>query len=246
MIITRIFKKLKQRVNFYSELTKFKKQSESFKTRFSLKKEDHFPCMNDNTASTGFDRHYVYHTAWAVHFLFNNKIEQHTDISSTLYLSGTASSFCKVHFYDYRPAKLELPNLSCKKADLTDLHFKSNSIESLSCMHTVEHVGLGRYGDPFDYDGDLKAMKELARVLAFGGNLLFVVPIGSKPRIQFNAHRIYTKEQIIDFFEKEEGLKLKEFTLIPENEKDGGLIKNPSTKLLDSQSYGCGCFVFTK
>jgi hypothetical protein len=112
-------------------------------------------------------------------------------------------------------------------------------------MHTVEHVGLGRYGDPFDYDGDLKAIHELARVLAVGGNLLFVIPLGKEARIQFNAHRIYKKEQVIAYFEKE-GLKLKEFTLIPENEKDGGLVVDPDKTVLNNQKYGCGCFVFTK
>ena len=49
-------------------------------------------------------------------------------------------------------------------------------------MHVIEHIGLGRYGDKFDYDGDLKAIKELKRVLAVGGNLLFVVPIGKEAK----------------------------------------------------------------
>jgi len=110
-------------------------------------------------------------------------------------------------------------------------------------MHTVEHVGLGRYGDQLDPDGDLKAIKELVRVLASGGNLFFVVPIGRKPKIMFNAHRIYTTEQILQYFPQ---LELKEFTLIPEASKDGGLVVNPSKNLLAKQKYGCGCFLFTK
>jgi hypothetical protein len=57
-------------------------------------------------------------------------------------------------------------------------------------MHVIEHIGLGRYGEALDPDGDLKAIRELVRVLAAGGNLLVVVPVG-RPRIQFNAHRIY-------------------------------------------------------
>ena len=83
-------------------------------------------------------------------------------------------------------------------ADLTQLHFESESIESLSCLHTVEHIGLGRYGDPIDYDGDLKAIRELKRVVVKGGSILFVVPVG-KPKIIFNAHRIYSYEQIINY-----------------------------------------------
>ena len=79
--------------------------------------------------------------------------------------------------------------MSSGYADLANLPFEINSVQSLSCMHTVEHVGLGRYGDPIDPDGDLKAIKEIKRVLAVNGNLLFVVPIG-KPKIVYNAHRI--------------------------------------------------------
>jgi len=45
-------------------------------------------------------------------------------------------------------------------------------------MNVVEHVGLGRYGEPLDPEGDIKAMRELRRVLAPGGSLLFVVPVG--------------------------------------------------------------------
>jgi hypothetical protein len=109
-------------------------------------------------------------------------------------------------------------------------------------MHVVEHVGLGRYGDPLDYDGDLKAISELKRVLAEGGDLLFVVPIG-KPKIMFNAHRIYSYDQIIGYFSE---FKLIEFALIPDDPNDGGLINNASKDMADKQEYGCGCFHFRR
>jgi len=109
-------------------------------------------------------------------------------------------------------------------------------------MHTVEHVGLGRYDDKLDPDGDLKAMQELIRVLSFGGNLLFVVPVG-KPRIIFNAHRIFSYSQICEYFKE---LEMKEFTLIPDNALDTGMIENASREVADLQSYGCGCFWFQK
>ena len=51
------------------------------------------------------------------------------------------------------------------------------------------------YLSPIDPEGDLKAVKELSRVVTKGGSLLFVVPVG-KPRIQFNAHRIYSYKKI--------------------------------------------------
>lgn len=109
-------------------------------------------------------------------------------------------------------------------------------------MHTVEHIGLGRYGDPIDYDGDLKAISELKRVLAIDGNLLFVVPIG-KPIIKFNAHRIYSLKQVLSYFKE---LQLLEFSLIPDNALETGIIKNASEEICDQQVYACGCFWFKK
>lgn len=213
--------------------------------RFSLKYKDRYPCLNDVTSNTSFDRHYVYHPAWVARIIKRNQPKIHIDISSSLHFCSMLSAFVPVEFYDYRPANLVLSNLKTAHADLLNLTFENNSIKSLSCMHVVEHIGLGRYGDPLDYDGDLKAMKELARVLSIGGSLLFVVPVGNKPIIYFNAHRIYTKEQIITTF-NELGLHLEEFSLIPENELDGGLISDPHQSLLKKQKYACGCFYFKK
>lgn len=163
----------------------------SFKNkRFSIKYSDFYPCIKDKTIKTSFDTHYVYHTAWAARKLKEIQPEKHTDISSSLYFSGIVSAFVPVDFYDYRPAELKLSNLTSKHADLTKLQFTTNSINSLSCMHTIEHIGLGRYGDPIDPQADITAIKELVRVLKPGGSLLFVTPVG-KPKIEFNAHRIY-------------------------------------------------------
>jgi SAM-dependent methyltransferase len=109
-------------------------------------------------------------------------------------------------------------------------------------MHTVEHVGLGRYGDPMDYDGDLKAIAELKRVVKPGGSLLFVTPVG-KPIIAYNAHRIYSFEQVQEYFE---GFELKEFSLIPDDHAVGGLIINADPAMVAQQHYACGCFWFVK
>ena len=209
--------------------------------RFHLSFNDLMPIIEEATAETGFDRHYIYHPAWAARILAVNKPQFHVDISSSLSFSILVSAFIPVHFYDYRPAPLALSGLICGRADLLKLPFNDNELHSLSCMHVVEHVGLGRYGDKLDYDGDLKAILELKRVLAPGGTLLFVAPIG-KPKIMFNAHRIYSYDQIMDYFKD---LELKEFALIP-RPSDGNLLINPSKELVDDQDYGCGCFWFTK
>ena len=232
----------------YKKLKSLKKEYNQFsalageKPRFAISWEDNYPCLYDKTSTTGFDRHYVFHPAWAARIIKKTNPEFHVDISSTLYFCSLVSAFVPVKFYDYRPADLKLSGLESNSADLTALHFESNSIASLSCMHTIEHIGLGRYGDSIDYNGDLKAIAELKRVLAPNGNLLFVVPIG-KAKIMFNAHRIYSYEQVLSYFSAYE---LLDFSLIPDDEKDGGLLGNATRAMADAQTYGCGCFWFKK
>ena len=236
-----ILKKINKRKQFFL----FKQFISSGDGSFEVNWKNRFIILNENTSKTEFDRHYIYHPAWAARILSRIKPTVHYDISSFLSFSTILSAFIPVKFYDYRPAALSLSNLDSNHADLTQLNFDDNSIPSLSCMHTVEHIGLGRYGDEIDFFGDFKAMKELARVLAPNGNLLFVTPVGKKNIIQFNAHRIYEKDFVIKRFE-DFGLKLVEFSLIPELAEDGGLVIDPSPKLLNQQSYACGCFWFTK
>jgi len=216
------------------------------KARFKMDWSDNFLFFSDATNTTEMDhweRDYMYHLSWASRILAKTKPHVHIDIGSHRHFACMMSAFCKVDFYDLRPIDISLDNLTVKFADLTNLPFSNNSISSLSCLHVLDHPGLGRYGDKLDYNADLKAINELKRVLAKGGNLLYVVPIGGIPRIQFNAHRIFSYEQTLNYFS---GLKIKEFSLIPENSQEGGLIRNASKKMADSQSCGTGCFWFTK
>lgn len=241
--VRRIVRTAASRAQYYRSWREFKRLStDAAKRGFSLSARDRKAILGENTADTRFDAHYIYHPAWAARILARERPAEHVDISSTLHFSSILSAFIPVHFYDYRPARLTLDNLTSETADLTALRFEDGSISSLSCMHTVEHIGLGRYGDPLDPDGDIKAIKELKRVLAPGGSLLFVVPIG-RPRIVFNAHRIYSYDQIIACFE---GLDLKEFSLVPDNGVQAGLIQNASREQANAQRYGCGCFWFKK
>ncbi|MGO8733208.1 MAG: DUF268 domain-containing protein [Terriglobia bacterium] len=219
---------------------KFKRMDSS--RRFSASLSDLCPQLGERSRNTNFDRHYIYHTAWAARVLAETRPLKHVDISSSLFFIGIASAFIPIDFYDYRPAQLRMEGVCCRHADLLRLPFEDGSIGSLSCMHTIEHIGLGRYGDAMDPEGDLKAIRELKRSLAPGGSLLIAVPIGV-PRILFNAHRVYSYEQILSHFE---GLTLKEFALIPANEARGGLVRNAPPSMVADETYACGCFWFTK
>lgn len=212
------------------------------KQRFSARLVDFYPQIRDKTLGTNFDRHYVYHTSWAARKICDIKPNRHVDISSSLYFCGIVSAFVPIDFYDYRPADLHLPNLSSNQGNLYKLPFSDNSLESISCMHTIEHIGLGRYGDPIDPDGDMKAINEIKRVTRQGGNIIFVTPVG-KPKIEFNAHRIYSYQQVLALFE---GCELKEFSLIPEYAAAGGIMLNAVPESVQKENYACGCFWLIK
>lgn len=208
----------------------------------SVNWSDRYPCLDDRTQTTGFDRHYIYHTAWASRVLSEQRPEEHVDIGSSLYFVTGLSAFIPVRFYDYRPAEVSLSGLSSGHADLTALPFEDRSIASLSCMHVVEHVGLGRYGDPIDPDAALQAMGELQRVVANDGILLFVTPVG-RPRVCFNAHRVFSYQQVLTAFSD---LCLEQFALIPDSPRDGGLLIDADPTMVANQDYACGCFMFRR
>lgn len=235
-VLVRFPKRIFRFFEFTKEYLQFRSKADK---RFSIKAKDIYPCLSDKIKFTPFDQHYTYHPAWAARKLAEINPKEHVDISSILSFGTIVSAFIPVKFYDYRPAKLQLSNFQSGAADLKKLFFEDESIESLSCMHTIEHIGLGRYGDELDPNGDIIAMNELKRVLKKDGDLLFVTPVG-KPRIEFNGHRIYSYEQIINYFSP---LTLKEFSLIPD---EGGLIENADPSLIAKQKYGCGCFWFKK
>ncbi len=227
---------------FIRDYVRFRRALIATGPRFTCSWSDRYPCLHDKTSATSFDRHYVYHPAWAARVLSSTRPRYHVDISSSLHFSTLVSAFIPTIFLDYRPANLAISGLTEGAADLCGLSLPDDSVPSLSCMHVIEHIGLGRYGDKLDPEGDLKAIAELKRVLAPGGNLLIVVPVG-RPRIMFNAHRVYAYEQVVERFSE---MELKEFALVPDSAQDGGLIRDASESLSDRQSYGCGCFWFQK
>ncbi len=82
-----------------------------------------------------------------------------------------------------------------KKLDLPD-----NEFDAVLSLCTLEHIGLGRYGDEFDLEADKKAFREMIRVLKPKGHLIFTTSITrAQPSIVFNAHRIYSYEMIRTF-----------------------------------------------
>ncbi|CAN5655398.1 hypothetical protein BH23GEM9_BH23GEM9_22940 [soil metagenome] len=184
--------------------------------------------------------HYFFQDLWAARDLFVRRIESHVDVGSRI--DGFVAHvlpFCDVTYVDIRPVPLEWPGFRFRLGSVTDLPYDDDTIASLSCLHVIEHVGLGRYGDPVAPDGYLTAARELSRVLAPGGQLLLGTPVG-RERLCFDAHRVFDPLTITDAFET---LELLEFLLID----DGGeRVEAASFGEARKCEYGCGLFRFRK
>jgi SAM-dependent methyltransferase len=201
------------------------------------------PCLKDRHDSAGSARgHYFLQDVWAAQRVFRNAAPEHIDVASRI--DGFVAhviSFKPVRYVDIRPLSTAVPNLSWVEGNVCALPFGDQSLSSLSCLHVIEHIGLGRYGDPLDPDGWRLALAELSRVLAPGGELLIGTPCG-RSRVVFHAHRVFDPRQIVEALP---GLTLREFSLIPDNRAVGWLDGAPLDAAADLD-YGCGLFRFTR
>ena len=186
-------------VSFLGDYRKYKKLPKN--KNLILKTEDLYPRVFDNTGTTPIDPVYFYQDAWLAKKIFEARPLHHFDVGSHVPTIGILSQFTPITMVDIRPLPISLPKLDFVEADITNLPFTKDSISSLSSICVIEHIGLGRYGDPLDQLGTEKAASELSRVLAKNGNLYISVPIDDSSRVYFNAHRAFTREYVIKLFD---------------------------------------------
>jgi SAM-dependent methyltransferase len=204
-----------------------------------LRLRDSYPCLTDWLPSTPFDPHYFYQGAWIARKIAARSPALHVDVGSSVLTMSVLSAQVPTVFIDYRPLQATLPNLSSVAGDILSLPFADRTLHSLSCMHVLEHIGLGRYGDPIDPMGSQKGALELARILAPQGRLYITVPIG-RPRVCFNAHRVFAPQDIPTLLT---GLQLTHFSWVD----DAGLFHDAAdpADAID-QDYACGFYELVK
>jgi hypothetical protein len=189
--------------------------------------------------SIEFDAHYAFQSAWVSHRLLGNRPARHVDISSDLRFVMQLAAFVPVTYLEYRPLHLHLPNLTILNANINQLPFANCSIVSLSCLHVIEHLGLGRYGDALDPLGYCHGLRELVRVLAAGGRLFLSVPIGCAAT-HFNAHRIFHPSHLPTIIPE---LILEEFSVIT---TDGHYFEYVTPADYASEEYACGLYLLRR
>jgi len=230
---------------FYSNLKELKRQKGTDKT---FEFGSMYPILTDINDEGGTMKGHYFHQDLHVARLINEaKPEKHLDIGSrTDGFVAHVASFRKIEIIDIRIIKSNVKNIVFRQANLMKL--PSDLIDycdSISSLHAIEHFGLGRYGDPIDYFGHLKAINNITKILKVGGKFYFSVPIGHQ-RIEFNAHRVFSLEYLINILCQ--NFDISSFSYV--NDKGDFFeeveLTNENSKSNFDCYYGCGIFTLIK
>ncbi len=204
--------------------------------------------LNEKFSDSGIaSGHYFHQDLLVAHKIFQNNPKKHVDIGSrTDGFVAHVATFREIEVFDIRSQNKKIKNIIFKKADLTEL--PNNLIDytdSISSLHAIEHFGLGRYNDAIDYWGYLKAIENITKILKSGGRFYFSTPIG-KQRIEFNAHRVFAVEYLLELFKGNYII----YTFSYVND-EGDLFENIELNEEEIKrnlgcTYGCGIFELIK
>jgi hypothetical protein len=207
-----------------------------------------YPVLNDKNDQGGvMNGHYFHQDLHVARLIFEKKPIRHVDIGSrTDGFVAHVASFRDIEVIDIRTILSKVKNISFRKANLMELQEDLIGYsDSVSCLHAIEHFGLGRYGDPIDYWGYLKGIHNITKIIKSGGHFYFSVPIGPQ-RIEFNAHRVFSLKYLLDIFKND--FQIISFSYVDdlgEFHENVGL----DEKNIDDNfgcTYGCGIFDLLK
>lgn len=230
---------------FIISLIEIKRQNKN-NERFSFGK--YYPILNDRFSDGGtINGHYFHQDLLVAQKIYQNNPIRHIDIGSRIdgFVAHIAT-FRQIEIYDIRSIESNVKNIIYKQADLMQLQDEMIGIcDSISSLHAIEHFGMGRYGDPIDINGHLKAINNLTFILKTGGKFYFSVPIGHT-RIEFNAHRVFSLCYLVNILSK--NFNIDNFNFVD----DSGIL-HVDVPLTDRDIqnnfkcvYGCGIFELTK
>jgi hypothetical protein len=208
------------------------------------------PIYTDFHDSAGVSSgHYFHQDLFFAREIFKANPMQHFDLGSRIdgFIAHLAT-FRDVNVFDIRPLQSPVEGIHFAQLDIMDTRkvVSFPKIQSLSCLHTAEHFGLGRYGDSIDFDGWDVGLQNLTTLLTPGGRFYFSVPIGRIQRIEFNAHRIFNPKflttRLLQDFQIDKTAAVRD---------DGQLdlaadLTSESFLNSFSDNYGCGLWVLTK
>lgn len=206
------------------------------------------PCLNDWYKEGGTTKsEYFWQDLLVARMIFEAAPERHVDIGSRVdgFVAHVAS-FRDIEVFDVRPFTTLIPGVTFKQADLMHAVPEiERYCDSLSCLHALEHFGLGRYGDPIDTKGYERGLVNMSCLLRENGVFYLSVPIGIE-RVEFNANRVFDPRIIIDLA-THYSLQLSSLIVIrPDGKVDTLVPDEAELSRLASLRYALGIFIFQK
>lgn len=207
------------------------------------------PCLHDWYEEGGATKtEYFWQDLIVARMIFEAKPEKHVDIGSRVdgFVAHVAS-FREIEVFDVRSISTAVPGVVFRQADLMPLASLpigavGGYCDSLSCLHAIEHFGLGRYGDPINPQGYERGITNMAHLLRPGGTFYLSTPIGEE-RVEFNAHWVFDPRSIVRCAEAS-GMLLQKLTVITPLHGPQDTVTDLAALTL--VSYQLGLFVFTK
>jgi hypothetical protein len=205
-----------------------------------------YPILDDAKAESGIgDKIYFFQDLYIAQEIFKANPARHVDIGSRVDgLIAHVASFREIEIFDIRPLNSKIRNVKFTKCDLMgelspDL---LGCTDSLSCLHAIEHFGLGRYGDPINANGHLAGFENLSKMVKSGGIFYFSVPLGSL-RVEFNAHRVFSMDYLLKTVQR--NFEIEKFAYV--SDKGELHINIPWDGEAAKQNFNCkyGCAIFT-
>jgi hypothetical protein len=146
---------------------------------------------------------YFHQDLYVATSILKQEPRRHIDVGSRVdgFVAHVAV-FREIEVVDIRPLDSKVLNIRFIQADITHPVPADLKADSVSCLHALEHFGLGRYGDALDFDGWLAGLKNLVQMTEPGGTLYLSVPAGRRQRIEFNAHRVFSVPYLRDVLEE--------------------------------------------
>lgn len=188
----------------YQDLRKYNELN--VRESFQYIEEKKYFIWQDKYAEAGKAEQYFYQDLWAARLIYQHNPGQHYDIGSRLdgFIAHLLSFRESVTMIDIRPLSNPIAGIKFIQADATNLDgIEDNSLESLSALCSLEHFGLGRYGDPIDPEACFKAFEAIQKKVSSRGYIYISVPVG-KEHLEFNAHRVFYARTIVEAFDRME------------------------------------------
>lgn len=206
------------------------------------------PCLHDWYEEGGTTKsEYFWQDLLVARMIFAAQPAKHVDVGSRVdgFIAHVAS-FRNIEVFDVRPISTQVPGIIFKQADLMKpVEGMGGYCDSLSCLHALEHFGLGRYGDPIDPKGFEQGLANMASLMKENGTFYLSLPIGID-RVEFNAHRVSDPRTIIALAMQYK-LRLCTLTVIqPDGKVETLNFDETQLSLLANQRYALGIFVFQK